>query len=669
MLLKDSMTVKTGTGSRLKSIAGFAGILILFLILRFSILCFGLENVSHPDELGVGALTQELIDGLKFSIWDYQVDYYAGESIVLAALAIPFFLWLGPALVGIKLVTLLFSLLGLVSVLGILWRFFSPKAALYCGILFCAAFPTLVQISLNTMAGHSESAALSFLSLWFFYNYWNRFKLSQDSRMLPLVLFSFISGFNFWFHHVSGLLTAACLLTSVIDAPRFLKKKDFAVFFFVFLAGFSPYFLRLFQASPEENQFFYHFLLEPVVQGGVLGAIRKLLSFLLKVYPLSFFMTAFGAEHGIFKSACSGLYFFVTTLNVFILVNYWFYVERKLSSSWKYLPCLIYPPLFLIFYSMTSYSLGTEAGYYTMRYLTVWYFMLLMIAGLNTSRLGVIKSGWLLLILLGFWGQKELLLADSPGRLFRYQATDYAALAGRFINSPRTANPEAPQTWLSMVDRFPSREIRNSAWLGYLTDAPPWDLPAGRWSELFNEREDDARFIAIKYGASAAMFKRENFMSILPLPVFLKDYAAEGYAEEDSRDGVIDYSQTPLELRHWNFFNEGRNAYMDMRRQKAVNPPAGSRNRETFFRGFGKEKAVWVIPRRYFFELSETESSFFVSREDSLNYYWGLGWGIRSIFREDPLRAEDWLRQLPSEYHEIALRGARAFEERYGFDS
>lgn len=89
--------------------------IFLFLALRLTTLLTAVEEVSWSEELFTGVLPREWMHNWKLPIWEYQASERHSGSLLVGALATPFFLLFGPNLFALKLVPLLFSLGTLVT--------------------------------------------------------------------------------------------------------------------------------------------------------------------------------------------------------------------------------------------------------------------------------------------------------------------------------------------------------------------------------------------------------------------------------------------------------------------------------------------------------------------------------------------------------------------------
>src|SRR5690349_8937401 len=108
----------------------FAGLFMTFILLRMLNLLTAVESFREEEELYRGTIAQEIIRGLPTSLWNYQADEYSSGSIVIGLVAVPFFKFLGPSLLALKLVPLLFWLVSFCLLGGFLKRFFGDGPAI-----------------------------------------------------------------------------------------------------------------------------------------------------------------------------------------------------------------------------------------------------------------------------------------------------------------------------------------------------------------------------------------------------------------------------------------------------------------------------------------------------------------------------------------------------------
>src|SRR3990172_9488127 len=95
-----------------KSSLTFIAIILLYIGVRLLMLFTDLEGLSSTsrEELYVGLVAKELMEGARLPFFDYQYAHYVGGSLMMTLLTIPFFALFGPYLFSLKLAALVFYL-------------------------------------------------------------------------------------------------------------------------------------------------------------------------------------------------------------------------------------------------------------------------------------------------------------------------------------------------------------------------------------------------------------------------------------------------------------------------------------------------------------------------------------------------------------------------------
>lgn len=270
----------------------FCSLILLFLISRLFLLFGGLEKLFYPDELYRGLVAKTIMEGNTHeALLEYQADDYAGGSLVVGILAIPFFYIFGESLISLKLVALVFSLTAMV-----LWYFFVKRyinyiAAIFTTILFIFAPPTFACCNLLSMGFHCETILFTILIMTFFFR-----TMQEQSVSINCILFGMISGFAIWFCNTSAITVIACIVFWFIKDIGFYRKKTFWVFCICFLAGFS---IWIYYNTTHDFQG----IKTLIVYGEYfpqLGIFKKIIHLVFYDIPYSFCFPAFKLIKGIY---------------------------------------------------------------------------------------------------------------------------------------------------------------------------------------------------------------------------------------------------------------------------------------------------------------------------------------------------------------------------------
>ncbi len=214
-----------------------AGLCLLFLAVRLTVLLSAGSYAFEVEELYRGAIAKEMITGLKMPLLNYQADHYSGGSLVIGALAVPFFLLFGTSLFALKLAPLSVALGTLILMFVFIRKHFGTPAAVWASLLFIIAPPSFTQLSLVAMGFHSESIIWSIGIVILFYRY---FFCGRSAK--TLFLFGLICGLGFWFTHIVFNTIAACLASWLfLDRKSFFNRQNLVRFIGGGMLGMVPW--------------------------------------------------------------------------------------------------------------------------------------------------------------------------------------------------------------------------------------------------------------------------------------------------------------------------------------------------------------------------------------------------------------------------------------------
>lgn len=669
----------------------------LFLLLRLTPLFTATERIFRYDELDIGAIAKELLQGPTLPLWAYQMDPYGGESLALGILSIPFVKLFGLNLLAIKMPAFLLSFCTFIFMFFFMARHFGKSNAVWTALLLIFCPPSFVQFSLSGLCGHTGVLFFSAGMLYFFYN----FLYGGKRSFLPAFLCGLFGGAGFWFDHGSLLMTLTCLLCWGILDRASLRSRLFPGFLAGLAAGLLPWLEYNRHLGPMEASFFsrtFFSISEPWLYWEVL--LKKLIRLFLTGIPFSF---NFFPVFGIHERLISFVIFALACVPVFpaIFVKTWQILRTKKDPE-KIFPFLLFPFVFLIFFAFLPFDLTPFIGFAGYRYLSALQFFALPLAPLLLPP-GKAKN----ILLCSFMavnlvGQSALAFQEPFGRALLYKSHSYylAGPAWRSFFEKTVKTPEAflkgPVQWDSTQGYFLLWDIANAGIMSgsnalasetslYLEDVinalPPGSSPylyewKGRLIQDFKEAEQSAAFL--KDPEKQMLYKGffENWDGF-SIPFFLN--CPECY---DTGEAGGEWAYRTLgKFLYWDFH---RDRYLNfnfalpgdikkMGAEKAVQkvkdlslPPE-------------KEALIYQGMAMAHFEIS-AESNILLDRsverlldamppEKRKHFYWGIGWNARQMFREDRKRALDRLDLIPREEKEEALKGVAAFENAYGVPS
>jgi hypothetical protein len=656
------------TGRRFSCV--FTAILAVFLVSRLWILLNAAEVVSNFEELFRGAVTQEILSGLQFPLWDYQADSYHGGSLVAGLIAVPFFKAFGPTLLSFKLASLIcFSLPSLFLFMLFLRRNFGAASGLWGGAFFAAAPPTALANSLYNMGFHSDSILFSLLILFFLYEY-----LFHGLRPKWLWAAAFISGFGIWYTYITAISALSGFLAAwVLQRRVFLRHIPGIIAFF--LLGFSPWIAYNLTHTGGGIDF---------LSGAFLtgeNPIRILLSAGKKFFDLwiRWFPVSLGFTNLAFLPSQLLNYggFFLISVCVLSFMEF-ARTDRMLHN--KLLPLLLYPLVFWILYSLApGLSIPVSKSFSECRYFVplIYYWLLLMAAAAPYSMLmRRLAAAFLMLCVIG---NTALFAAHRHyGKAADYKGYSYYRLLearGDLVSKIPRELPEF-QKWFDRYAPSPRFYFSWGLLQSYPFGAEAWT--AEKIQTVSKGISGPFRLVWLEalgfHLAERKIPVREIVALASALPEADRPYLVNGYALHYPVTEVTawiekELPQVPEALAAPFYFWAGMMVHdpadpvWPIPRNLLEKIPAAQR--PWFYRGLGaafSSNAIWD-PAHF---VDEWAKAFIhIPEAYRQDFNWGTGWGIRREVSEDRKRAEDWVRRFPEEAQAAAFDALRFFDEFY----
>lgn len=197
-----------------------------------------LENGGLPfEEVMRGNAADDILRGTLLPLTDYQTNHFSGGSLVIAILAVPFFLVGGTWFPVLRLVSLCFSL-PLVLLTFLLVDRWGGRRAAWCATLLIAFAPPGYQFLNCTVYGTHLEGNLVTVALVYGYLRW---RSSGRRGRIGVLLFGVASGFAVWFGY-GQCVTVAVLAAVELAASGWRFVLGFAPAYVLgFLVGFSPW--------------------------------------------------------------------------------------------------------------------------------------------------------------------------------------------------------------------------------------------------------------------------------------------------------------------------------------------------------------------------------------------------------------------------------------------
>lgn len=215
-------------------------LVFILLFVKLAIVFSSTAKFFDPETLYRGTIANELMSGLHFNLFDYQLSGWEGGMLVSGILVSPFFFFFGRTILSLQMAAVLFLLLSLFILFFLLKRNTGIIAAAAGCLLFI--FPPLefLRRSLAYFGNHCESVffslIISLLLLELIYRPGN-----ESRKRLLYLLLGLLSGFGIYFDYLVGIAVFACLIFLIAFDKGFFLKKTFILFFFGFVFGFSPW--------------------------------------------------------------------------------------------------------------------------------------------------------------------------------------------------------------------------------------------------------------------------------------------------------------------------------------------------------------------------------------------------------------------------------------------
>lgn len=646
-----------------------AVLLLVHLALKLALLTTGLERVAFDEELYRGAVAKELIDGLKMPLASYRPDPYSGGFLLVAVLAVPPFLLLGPTLIALKLVPLACSL-GILALLFVfLDRWFGRRAALAGAVLFVCAPPGPTQLSLVAMGFHTESVLFSMLILLAWYRV-----LAEPARSPRLALFGLAVGAGISFTFVTALTGLACAGSAVL-ARRRPSVRGLGWLALGFAVGLLPY--AIYDATHGfEGVRWADDLLRPQLVDAAHSPLavmyrvaRKTGGVLLIGLPQANAFPALGVIPG---RALSYLYWIlgVAVLGVFVL--------RRRGVAATAAPLWLWAGMLVGAFVLTGYDVPRHdavLGFINFRFMAPLHFVMLLLVGIALGALG--RAGRVLLVLagLGLLGQGMLLSFEVPRHLQAYWGYSYVQVgqvwAARLYPRSETFAEASP-----VLARFPEAARRLVFW-GLLDNTQArWPDPLAALSRI-DEVPGPFRvhFAEALGGALTHRIDGERLTDVaVSLAPQEQGYLYRGYATNagDTWTGLWErrgeFAGRPPPLRRWFHFRLGVLAATECSEGGTANCDAAmaqirrldEASRAWAYRGVGQVAAQNFLGLLVFEERRAAGEE--VPPAHLADFFWGVGWELRTALKDDRARTLDWIDRLPVEGRPAALEGLAACE-------
>ena len=403
----------------------------LFLVIRIVyLLCF--PDV-YGEDLILGALPKELLEGLRLPFLDYAAVHYHGGTLVYGLCTVPLFLLFGKSVFALRLTALLFQYGAFLTWYLFMKRFFGKRPALYTALLYLCSPPWLTLFSMFANGSHTESLLFTALGLLLLYKIlYEKTHQQRDSILLGLVC-----GFGTYFTYGILVSTLSFILFWVYEDRSLFKKREFRLFCLFFVIGFSPWIVY---------NLLYRFHGTDVIREGFAYPFQKILiipfRFLklatLKVASMLSFNYREGMNHYHPHTTFLNVLYYIAILSSYVVLYRFERHDKKAHFLF------LFPLLYLSVMAISQFYIQS----YFSRYLVPLFPFFFAVIGLGLTHVESLsrsfqKVSFLILILLltmGVKGELNLLLPKNFGLPLKYQGYSYRqlglALVGRYVDDP-----------------------------------------------------------------------------------------------------------------------------------------------------------------------------------------------------------------------------------------
>ncbi len=271
----------------------------------------------------------------------------------------------------------------------------------------------------------------------------------------------------------------------------------------------------------------------------------------------------------------------------------------------KSIPLLLFPAVFSAALILSVFSIAADIGFIGYRYLAPLQLFMMLLAVVLTLKLKIQKFFLPALILLGFLGQTSLIFKEPFGRAQTYKGYSYYRVGTQWFHT-----------------------------------LPPKVQSAEDLARELSKRDPKDAYFLLWGMASVGMGSKV--------------------------DALLPTADPPLSLEQARpFLPLSSNAYLDEWKTKLAIPEENPGNASLSPEESAKKFLTLIWDSNTLFNRDVETALRNLRGQDREMFFRGLGWAVRAIHREDPVRAQDWIETFPHEYKSHALEGAEDFDRMY----
>jgi hypothetical protein len=421
-----------------------------------------MDKIFDVNELYVGTIAKEVIEGPSLPLFDYQFSHIKGGTLFAGIFVIPFFALFGQSYYVLKFAALLVSLAILAVTYLFLWRFFNKKIAIITGVLMTISAPIFTLYSLTLYGKQHESILFTMLALFLFYGIFFQEAPAHDPphHELSFALLGLVSGLGMYVDYIFAVTLIYCLVFWFIFDKTFFARRGFWLFFAFFIVGLSPWIYynlaHHFAGICIDDDYSNVPMSRLFLSYSLPDVARKLKDLLVYIFPHSFYFRDFKSIAG---DVLSYSYYIIFLLSFSVLFWWNRKTVRKLlggiisfkknrlfpGSIYREIFILLFPVVFSLLYAFSYYIISKKSeynffGFSEYKFLIILYPFIFMILAIFLSRLwdwnkkgrriAVGFSACILLFLVasGLSADYDLATPRNFNRRFVYEGYNYDVL-------------------------------------------------------------------------------------------------------------------------------------------------------------------------------------------------------------------------------------------------
>ena len=210
-------------------------LIFFYFVIRLLLILTVPEAIT--DELYIGALAMEFLEGLRLPLWDYSGDPYGTGILFSGMLTAPLFHFFGNSIFVLKLVPLILHLLSLIAWFFVFRPHFSQWQTFWMLLFLVIPPPQSMEYMLLNNGYHFVMILWMALSIILFR------RILENGGPASIFLLGLLGGFSTSLIP-TNLITVATIFIYLMLTRNLFRQKMFFVFYgFGFLIGFIPWIL------------------------------------------------------------------------------------------------------------------------------------------------------------------------------------------------------------------------------------------------------------------------------------------------------------------------------------------------------------------------------------------------------------------------------------------